>query len=101
MLISDAVEKCRAGARCLCGLLILSCGAITFVLVDKMITGKQRPLLFQYMCSAALATILSSTSTPMSAMGRGALEVVLQRVAVTTVAVLLPAPAFRQRCRGS
>jgi len=68
--------------------LILSCGAITFFLVDKMITGKQRPLLYQYMCSAALAMILSSTSTAMSAMSRGALEVVLQRVTVTTVAMV-------------
>lgn len=68
--------------------LILGCGALTFFLVDKMITGKQRPLLYQYMCSAALAMILSSTSTVMSAMSRGAFEVVLQRVTVTTVAMV-------------
>lgn len=68
--------------------LIFSCGAITFLLIDKMITGKRRPLTYQYTCSAALAMILSSTSSATGATARGALEVVLQRVTITTVAMV-------------
>lgn len=68
--------------------LILSCGAITFFLIDKMITGSGRPLIYQYTCSAALVMILSSATGALSAMSRGALEVVLQRVVLTSVAMV-------------
>lgn len=68
--------------------MILSCGAITYFLIDKMTTGERRPLLYQYTCSAALVMLLSSTSSTTNAMTRGAFEVVLQRVTLTTVAMV-------------
>ncbi|MGB3336420.1 MAG: FUSC family protein [Devosia sp.] len=59
-------------------LLILMCTIVTYYLIDKMTTGKRRPLIYQYTCSAALVMILQATSG-----GRDALEVVLQRVIMT------------------
>ncbi len=58
--------------------LILLCTIITYYLIDKMTTGKRRPLIYQYTCSAALVMILQATSG-----GRDALEVVLQRVVMS------------------
>jgi hypothetical protein len=58
---------------------ILLLTAVTYFLIDKMTTGKRRPLLYQYVCSTALVMVLSATSG-----GRDALEVVLQRVVITS-----------------
>jgi len=63
--------------------LILLCGIATYYLIDKMTTGKRRPLIYQYTCSAALVMILQSTSG-----GVNALEAVLQRVVMTGGAML-------------
>src|SRR5690606_9168762 len=59
--------------------LILLLTATTYMLIDKMTTGRRRPLLYQYICSTALVMVLSATSG-----GRDALEVVLQRVVMTS-----------------
>ncbi|MBJ6988327.1 MULTISPECIES: FUSC family protein [unclassified Devosia] len=63
--------------------LVLLCTIITYYLVDKMTTGKQRPLIYQYTCSAALVMILQSTTG-----GVDALEAVLQRIVMTGGAML-------------
>lgn len=63
--------------------LTLLCGLATYYLVDKMTTGKNLPLYYQYVCSAALVMILQATSG-----GRDALEVVLQRVVLTAIAMV-------------
>jgi len=63
--------------------LILLCGIATYYLIDKMTTGKRRPLIYQYTCSAALVMVLQSTSG-----GVNALEAVLQRVVMTGGAML-------------
>ena len=63
--------------------LILLCTAVTYFLIDKMSTGAGRPLRYQYICSTALVMVLSATSG-----GRDALEVVLQRVVLTSGAMI-------------
>lgn len=63
--------------------LILLCTAVTYFLIDKMTTGTGRPLRYQYICSTALVMVLSATSG-----GRDALEVVLQRVVLTSGAMV-------------
>lgn len=63
--------------------LVLLCTIITYYLIDKMTTGKKRPLIYQYTCSAALVMILQSTTG-----GVNALEAVLQRVVMTGGAML-------------
>lgn len=63
--------------------LILLLTGMTYVLIDKMTTGQRRPLLYQYICSTALVMVLSATSG-----GRDALEVVLQRVVMTSGAMI-------------
>ncbi|WP_323014071.1 FUSC family protein [Devosia sp.] len=63
--------------------LILLCTVVTYFLIDKMTTGKRRPLIYQYTCSAALVMILQATTG-----GRDALEVVLQRVVMTGGAMM-------------
>ncbi len=64
--------------------LVLLCTIMTYYLVDKMTTGKKRPLIYQYTCSAALVMILQSTTG-----GVGALEAVLQRIVMTGGAMLV------------
>src|SRR5690606_17912987 len=64
-------------------ILILLLTAVTFFLIDKMTTGSGRPLRYQYICSTALVMVLSATSG-----GRDALEVVLQRVVLTSGAMI-------------
>jgi hypothetical protein len=59
-------------------ILILLCTIATYYLIDKMTTGKGRPLIYQYTCSAALVMILQATTG-----GVDALEAVLQRVVMT------------------
>ena len=63
--------------------LILALTAVTYFLIDKMTTGRGRPLRYQYICSTALVMALSATSG-----GRDALEVVLQRVVLTSGAMI-------------
>jgi hypothetical protein len=65
-------------------ILILLCTLLTYFMIDKMTTGKRRPLIYQYTCSAALVMILQSTQG-----ARDALEVVLQRVVMTGGAMLI------------
>ena len=64
--------------------LILLCTLLTYVLVDRMITGSRRALLYQYTCSPALVMILQATQG-----GRDTLEVVLQRVVMTGGAMIV------------
>lgn len=64
--------------------LVLLCTIMTYYLVDKMTTGKRRPLIYQYTCSAALVMILQSTTG-----GVDALEAVLQRIVMTGGAMLV------------
>ena len=52
--------------------------AVTYWLIDKMSTGPARPQYYQYVCSVALVVIMSSIYGTNSA-----LEVVVQRVAIT------------------
>lgn len=59
--------------------MVLLLASVTYWLIDKMTTGARRPLLYQYICSTALVMVLSATQG-----GRDALEVVLQRVVMTT-----------------
>jgi hypothetical protein len=63
--------------------LILLLTLVTYWLIDKMTTGKQRPLLYQYICSTALVMVLSATSG-----GRDALEVIVQRVVLTSAIMI-------------
>lgn len=56
---------------------------VTYFLIDKMTTGTQRPLYYQYICSVALVMILSSTFG-----ARDAFEVVVQRVVLTSGAMV-------------
>jgi hypothetical protein len=63
--------------------LVLLSAIITYTLIDKMTTGPARPLYYQYVCSVALVMILSSTFG-----ARDAFEVVLQRVVLTTGAMV-------------
>jgi hypothetical protein len=63
--------------------LVLLCAIITYALIDKMTTGTARPLYYQYICSVALVMIMSSTYG-----ARDAFEVVLQRVVLTTGAMV-------------
>jgi hypothetical protein len=63
--------------------LILSCTAVTYFLIDKMTTGVSRPLRYQYICSTVLVMVLSATSG-----GSDALEVVLKRVVLTSGAMI-------------
>lgn len=64
-------------------ILILLCGIITYYLIDKMTTGRARPLIYQYTCSTALVMILQATQG-----GRDAFEVVFQRIVLTVIALL-------------
>ncbi|MFD2648406.1 FUSC family protein [Devosia albogilva] len=64
-------------------ILILLLALVTYWLIDKMTTGKQRPLLYQYICSTALVMVLSATSG-----GRDALEVIVQRVVLTSAIMI-------------
>jgi hypothetical protein len=64
--------------------LVLLCTIMTYYLIDKMTTGKRRPLSYQYTCSAALVMILQSTTG-----GVDAMEAVLQRVVMTCGAMLV------------
>jgi hypothetical protein len=64
-------------------ILVLLCTIMTYYLIDKMTAGRQRPLIYQYTCSAALVMILQSTTG-----GINALEAVLQRVVMTGGAML-------------
>lgn len=59
--------------------MVLLLAGVTYWLIDKMTTGKRRPLLYQYVCSTALVMVLSAVQG-----GRDALEVVLQRVVMTS-----------------
>lgn len=59
--------------------MVLLLAGLTYWLIDKMTTGKRRPLLYQYICSTSLVMTLSATQG-----GRDALEVVLQRVVMTS-----------------
>lgn len=63
--------------------LVLLCAIITYTLIDKMTTGTARPLYYQYICSVALVMIMSATFG-----ARDAFEVVLQRVVLTTGAMV-------------
>lgn len=63
--------------------LVLLVAIITFFFIDKMTTGKARPLFYQYVCSVALVMILSATFG-----ARDAFEVVIQRVVLTTGAMV-------------
>ncbi|MEO8685013.1 MAG: FUSC family protein, partial [Devosia sp.] len=63
--------------------MVLLLASVTYWLIDKMTTGKRRPLLYQYICSTALVMTLSATQG-----GRDALEVVLQRVVMTSSALI-------------
>lgn len=56
---------------------------ITYVLIDKMTTGRARPLFYQYICSVALVMLVSSTFG-----ARDAFEVVMQRVVLTSGALV-------------
>lgn len=56
---------------------------ITYVLIDKMTTGRARPLFYQYICSVALVMLVSSTFG-----ARDAFEVVAQRVVLTSGAMV-------------
>ena len=56
---------------------------ITFVLIDKMTTGRARPLFYQYICSVALVMLVSATFG-----ARDAFEVVVQRVVLTSGAMV-------------
>ncbi|MGV8952731.1 MAG: FUSC family protein [Cypionkella sp.] len=59
--------------------MVLLLASVTYWLIDKMTTGKRRPLLYQYICSSALVMVLSAVQG-----GRDAIEVVLQRVVMTS-----------------
>jgi hypothetical protein len=63
--------------------LVLLCAIITYGLIDKMTTGRARPLHYQYICSVALVMIMSATFG-----ARDAFEVVIQRVVLTSGAML-------------
>lgn len=65
-------------------ILFLLCTLLTYYLIDKMTTGKARPLIYQYTCSTALVMILQSTQG-----ARDAMEVVLQRVVLNSGAMIL------------
>ena len=56
---------------------------ITYVLIDKMTTGRARPLFYQYICSVALVMLVSATFG-----ARDAFEVVVQRVVLTSGALV-------------
>ncbi|MET3925812.1 FUSC family protein [Devosia sp. 2618] len=56
---------------------------ITYFLIDKMTTGKARPLFYQYICSVALVMLVSATFG-----ARDAFEVVVQRVVLTSGAMV-------------
>lgn len=56
---------------------------ITYVLIDKMTTGRARPLFYQYICSVALVMLVSATFG-----ARDAFEVVVQRVVLTSGAMV-------------
>jgi hypothetical protein len=64
--------------------LVLLCTIMTYYLIDKMTTGKRRPLIYQYTCSASLVMILQATTG-----GVDALEAVLQRIVMTGGAMLV------------
>lgn len=64
-------------------ILILLVTVMTYYLIDKMTTGKQRPLIYQYTCSAAIVMILGATQG-----ARDAMEVVVQRVVMTSGSML-------------
>jgi hypothetical protein len=63
--------------------LLLLLSTITYLLIDKMTTGKARPQFYQYVCSVALVMILSSIYGTSAAS-----EVVVQRL-VLTVGIML------------
>lgn len=63
--------------------LFLLCTVLTYYLIDRMTTGKGRPLIYQYTCSTALIMILQSTQG-----ARDAFEVVLQRVVLNSGAMI-------------
>lgn len=58
--------------------LLLLLSVITYLLIDKMTTGKARPQFYQYVCSVALVMILSSIYGTSAAS-----EVVVQRLFLT------------------
>lgn len=55
----------------------------TYWLIDKMTTGRARPLFYQYVCSVALVMLVSATFG-----ARDAFEVVIQRVVLTSGAMV-------------
>lgn len=63
--------------------LVLLCAIVTYWYIDKMTTGRARPLHYQYICSVTLVMIVSATFG-----ARDAFEVVLQRVVLTSGAML-------------
>ncbi|RYE08934.1 MAG: hypothetical protein EOP22_11440 [Hyphomicrobiales bacterium] len=66
--------------------LILLCTIVTYFLIDKMTTGTKRPLYYQYICSTAIVMVLSATQ---GSAARDAMEVVLQRVVMTSGGVVI------------
>lgn len=58
--------------------LLLLLAAITYFLIERMTTGRNRPQFYQYVCSVALVMILSAITGTNSAF-----EVVVQRIVLT------------------